>query len=354
MSTVSPLVLELRAQLEAGRAKLWKRAARRASIMPWLADNSRLIDEVLERITAAAWENVRATRESCDTGPDDLVLIAVGGYGRAELCPYSDIDIAFVPAEEEDPCLDAVIKEAFRLIVEVLLDGAKLDVGYAYRPISDIERLDHPSKAALLEARRITGSERLVERVRAEVHRSWDAVEFILEKSAERRSRWGNLGLSQYAVEPNLKEGTGALRDIHFALWSAAALLKTGEPLAELVASGVVTQDAAGSVAAARDFFLKIRVWLHLQTERRTDVLRLEYQDRCARAFNYTGRARPGGAEFIGRLLPARRERRALLRPRFGAASGRAAAPGHTFCGAAADGGGSSPLHAAQPPPNCC
>ncbi len=289
MPQVSPLVLELRAQLEAGRAKLWKRAARRPPIMPWLAENSRLIDEVLERITTTAWETARAAHEGCDKGPDDLVLIAIGGYGRAELCPYSDIDIAFVPAEEDDPCLDAVIKEAFRLIVEVLLDGAKLDVGYAYRPIADIERLDHQSKAALLEARRISGSEKLVSRVRAEVYRTWDAVEFILEKSAERRGRWNDLRLSQYAVEPNLKEGTGALRDIHFALWSAAALLKTDDALGELVARGVVTQDAAGRVSEAREFFLKIRVWLHLQTGRHTDVLLLEYQDRCARAFNYTG-----------------------------------------------------------------
>ena len=289
MPNVSPLVLELRAQIEAGRAKLWKRAARRAPIAPWLAEHSRLIDEVLERIVGAAWESARQTHAACDTSPEDLVLIAIGGYGRAELCPYSDIDIAFVPAEEEDACLDAVIKEAFRLIVEVLLDGAKLDVGYAYRPLGDIERLDHQSKAALLELRPISGSHKLAARARQEVYRTWDAVEFTLERAAERRNRAGNLALSQYAVEPNLKEGTGALRDIHFALWSAAALLKTNEPLDELVSRGVVTQDAARDVTEARDFFLKIRVWLHLQTEHKTDILRLELQDRCARAFSYTG-----------------------------------------------------------------
>ncbi len=289
MPQVSPLVLELRAQIEEGRAKLWKRGARKTAIAPWLDEHSRLIDGVLERITDAAWDHVRATREHCDTSPDDLVLIAIGGYGRAELCPYSDIDIAFVPAEEDDACLDAVIKEAFRLIIEVLMDGAKLDVGYAYRPLSDIARLDHPSKAALLEARHISGSRKLAERVRQRVYATWDAVEFILEKAAERRERSSDVGLSQYAVEPNLKEGTGALRDIQFALWSAAALLKTDEPLAELVLRGVVTQTAATQIIEARDFFLQLRVWLHLTSERKTDVLRLQYQDRAARAFNYTG-----------------------------------------------------------------
>ena len=299
MTQVSPLVLELRAQIEEGRAKLWKRGARKTHVTPWLDEYSRLIDGVLERITDAAWEHVRATRGNCNTSPDDLVLIAIGGYGRAELCPYSDIDIAFVPAEEDDACLDAVIKEAFRLIIEVLMDGAKLDVGYAYRPLSDIARLDHQSKAALLEARHISGSRKLAERVRQRVYATWDAVEFILEKASERRERSANVGLSQYAVEPNLKEGTGALRDIQFALWSAAALLKTDEPLAELVLRGVVTQASAQQISEARDFFLQLRVWLHLASERKTDVFRLQYQDRAARAFNYTG----AGGQAAQKLL---------------------------------------------------
>lgn len=287
---LSPLVVELRQFLVEGRAKLWRRTSWRAPIRPWLAEHSKLVDETLTRITQAAWSSARASHgESAGDDELGLVLIAIGGYGRAELCPFSDIDIAFVPSEEENPLLDAVIKDAFKLIIEVLIDGAKLDVGYAYRPISDIERLDHPSKAALLEARRIAGDARLVQGVRDEVYRSWDAVEFLLEKAAERRRRSEKVSLSLYAVEPNLKEGSGALRDIHFAQWSAAALLKAEAPFAELVERGVVTSQDAEQVIAARDFFLKLRVWLHLQTGKHTDVLRLEYQDRCARAFNYTG-----------------------------------------------------------------
>jgi len=289
----SELIGELRTQLEEGRARLWKKHSWRAPIAPWLQEYSALVDDVLVRIYNAAWASARASfeREGSDTPLVEpaLVLIAIGGYGRCELCPYSDIDIAFVPSEEENLLLDAVIKEAFRLFVAVLIDGAKMDVGYAYRPLSDIERLDHPSKAALLEARRIAGSERLVQQVRDEVLRSWDAVEFALEKAAERRRRFERIGLSQYAVEPQLKEGTGGLRDVHFALWSAAALLKTEQPMEELVSRGVVTQDDARDVEEARDFLLKLRVWLHLKTGRRTDVLRLEYQDKIARDLSYVG-----------------------------------------------------------------
>ena len=287
------LVAELRAQLEAGRARLWRKSSWNAPIRPWLQEYSALVDDVLTRIYHAAWAKARANVEreggEGSQGEPALVLLAIGGYGRSELCPYSDIDIAFVPSEEENPLLDAVIKEAFRLFVEVLIDGAKMDVGYAYRPLSDIERLDHPSKAALLEARPIAGNERLVQQVREEVTRTWDAVEFALEKSAERRRRFERTALSQYAVEPNLKEGTGGLRDVHFALWSAGAILHTCHPLRELVSRGVVMQDDASRVEKARDFLLKVRVWLHLKTGRKTDVVRLEFQDRLARDFSYVG-----------------------------------------------------------------
>jgi [protein-PII] uridylyltransferase len=105
--------------------------------------------------------------------------------------------------------------------------------------------------------------------------------------------RTEKVALSLYSVEPNLKDGTGTLRDIHFALWSAGALLKAEKPLEEMVARGVVTATDAAKVEAAREFFLKLRVWLHLNSSRKTDVLRLEYQDKCARAFSYSG---AGGA----------------------------------------------------------
>lgn len=285
----SPVVLELRQFLEEGRTKLWKRQPWRSSIRAWLSEHSKLLDDVLTRIYNAAWESARANYDGPIESDPGLVLIAIGGYGRAELCPQSDIDIAFVTSEEENPLLDAVIKEAFKLIVEVLIDGAKLDVGYAYRPLADIERLDHQSRAALLEARRIAGSEKLVEEVREEVFRGWDTVSFLLEKATERRDRAEKVSLSLYAVEPNLKDGTGTLRDIHFALWSAGALLKSSDPLQDLVTKGVVTAKDAERADRAREFFLKLRVWLHLQAGRKNETLRLEYQDRCARAFSYTG-----------------------------------------------------------------
>lgn len=290
MTTAS--IQAIRDDLQQGREALLKRRATARPVKEWLAEHSALIDETLRRIYQAAWEAARAALGPGQVAPEHehgLALLAIGGYGRGELCPHSDIDIAFVPSEEEHPVIDAVVKEAFRLIVEVFSDGARLDVAYAYRPLADIAWLEHTGKTALLEARRIAGSDRILRRVHEELHNSWDATEFILEKVRERREAARHPNMSLYAVEPNLKEGMGGLRDIHSAIWVSSATLRTEAPLRELEWRGVVTADDCTDIEKAREFLLKVRVWLHLTTQKKNDVLRAELQDRCARALGYTG-----------------------------------------------------------------
>lgn len=283
-------VQNLRAFVVEGRQKLLSAAPHQIQGRAWLDEYSALMDETLKRIYHAAWEAARETHDF-SKGPDEssLALLAIGGYGRGDLCPHSDIDIAFVPAEEENALIDAVIKEAFRLIVAVLIDGAKLDVGYAYRPLSDIEHLDPTGKSALLEARLLAGPENLLWRVRGELHRTWDAVAFLLEISRERHEVAARIPLSLYAVEPNLKDGAGALRDIHTIIWVTGAMLKTEAPLRELEWRGLITGEDVLQLQEAREWFLKLRVWLHLTTKRKTDVLRVDHQDNCARDFAFTG-----------------------------------------------------------------
>ncbi len=291
-------VQDLREFLLAGRDELLGRKPSSQPGAEWLADYTALVDETLRRIYETAWQLAHASfpgeyaEDKADGRFDhgvEMAILAIGGYGRRELCPHSDIDIAFVPGEEEHPLLDAVIKEAFRLIVEVMIDGARLDVGYAYRPISDCAILDHTAKAALLESRLVAGSERLRRRMREELHFGWDAVGFLLTQTEERRQVARRPSLSLYAVEPNLKEGTGALREIHTALWATGALHPGEEPLRDLEWRGLITRDDAHRVLEANAFFLKLRVWLHLKTGRKTDVLSVELQDRCARDWGYTG-----------------------------------------------------------------
>ncbi len=301
----NPRLAEISQFVKDGRETLLKRSPHAQPAREWIAEYTNLIDNALRRIYLAAWETVRTEHPEWhyDRGLSEpsaeLSLMAIGGYGRGELCPYSDIDLAFVPSEEEHPVIDAVVKEAFRLLVEVFIDGARLELGYAYRPVADIERLDNTGKAALLEGRLIAGSEKMPKRMRDELHEHWDPVEFLLEKAAERKAASRRLDLSLYAIEPHLKEGTGALRDIQTALWVAGAVLQTSEPLKSLEYHGIVTGDDCAQVTAAYDFFIKTRVWLHLISGKKTDVLRLEYQDRAARAFHFTGAGGRASQKFL-------------------------------------------------------
>jgi [protein-PII] uridylyltransferase len=305
---ISSTVLELREFINSQRSELLAVKPSSAPGRAWLEAHSALVDETLRRIYHEAWNIVRAAHDpqseysdgDGNTGYEpEIALLAIGGYGRGELCPHSDIDIAFVPSEEDHPLLDAVIKEAFRLIVEVLIDGAKLDVGYAYRPVSDCAHLDHTAKAALLESRLIVGSERLQRRMREELKNCWDAVEFLLDKTEERKRISQIVRLSQYAVEPNLKEGVGGLREIQTALWAAGARHPSPDPMRDLEWRGVVTASDCKAAREANEFFLKIRIWLHLTTGKKTDVLSTHLQDKCARDLGYTG----AGAQAWQRLL---------------------------------------------------
>jgi [protein-PII] uridylyltransferase len=291
--THDALVAELRAFLSDGRKKLMKIQAPHRLGTTWRENLSLLLDTALGRIFDHAWNTARAQHGEPPLAHSEhesgLALIAIGGYGRGELCPHSDIDIAFLAAEEENPVIDAAVKEAFRLIVEVLIDGERLDVSYAYRPLADCERLDPKDKTSLLDARWLAGSEHLVRRLHEELHRSWDGVEYLLDKEKERREVALQPGMSLYGVEPQIKEGSGGLRDLQCALWVTSAMLGSIDPLRQLEWRGIVTGDDCARALDARDFFLDVRTWLHLATGRKTDVLRVEHQDACARWRGYTG-----------------------------------------------------------------
>src|SRR5205809_7692319 len=100
-----------------------------------------------------------------------LAVVATGGYGRRELCPYSDIDVTFIVAEEEEPLLDAAVRQLFLTVMEVFTQRGQLKVGYAYRTVQDCEQLDHQSQTALLDARLLAGSRELLARFRGELER---------------------------------------------------------------------------------------------------------------------------------------------------------------------------------------
>lgn len=296
----SPDVAQLVIEFNERRQALFSRPASKLG-REWMAEYTALLDDTLKRIYTGAWDaarehwaaqqavHVQTTESVRSESEHGLALVAVGGYGRGEMCPHSDVDIVFVPQEEDHPVVDAVVKEAFRLIVEVLIDGAKLDVGYAYRPLGDIERLDMVSRCALLDARLLSGSSALLTTARERLVRSWDGVGFLLEKTRERRELSQRVSMSLYSVSPNLKEGVGGLRETQTALWAVGAVLKAPDAMREMLWRGVASNEECEAALKARDWMLRVRSWLHLTAGRKSDVLHVDIQDRAARAFGYTG-----------------------------------------------------------------
>ncbi|MFA0743074.1 MAG: hypothetical protein DFNUSKGM_003207, partial [Candidatus Fervidibacter sacchari] len=198
------------------------------------------------------------------------------------LCAFSDIDIAFVPLEEDDPFVDALLRECFRLIVTVFMDNTDLKVGYGYRPLSDLPTLDTQTQAALMDARFVAGYEPLADELQRQLLANLDVLKFIKERERERTHAYQRFHASPLVTEPHLKEGAGGLRDGHTALWLIAALNRVRTDKAWRLLSEILPADEFQAFREGYDFINRVRMWLHLTAQRRQDVLLREYHHRIA------------------------------------------------------------------------
>ncbi len=264
-------------------------ALRESTGMDLLAQNTALVDAVLRRLFALAVE--RAGHQEDAHAAPALAIIATGGYGRRELAPFSDVDVSFVPALEDDPYLNVLIKDMFQMVMDVFLYGADLKVGYAYRLISDLKRLDHQTQTTLLDARFLCGDKALFTEFRSQFRAHLLTADFLFQKWAERQSVLAKHGGDQvYNVEPNVKEGAGGLRDIQNAEWMGEVRCRAGLPQVwpVLVEQGFVTQAEAAEIKEARDFLHCTRAALHLTGGTARDTLSAEKQEQVAALLGYT------------------------------------------------------------------
>ncbi|MCC6443759.1 MAG: [protein-PII] uridylyltransferase [Armatimonadetes bacterium] len=247
-----------------------------------------MIDKMVVRMLEIAVRQAQESAVSRKSEPP-LLIVAIGGYGREELAPFSDIDISFIPAEEENPYIDAVVKRMFHLMMDVFTSGTRLKVGYAYRLIEDCAHLDHQTQTSLLDARYIAGNVRLFERLRSALVRHLQSATFVFEKVAERESAMSKYDDSLYRVEPNLKESPGGLRDIHTAHWLSKVKHRifqgdVWERLHELLAIDV---EELRRIQEAHDFLSRVRNHLHILSGKANDVLTMEKQESVAQAMGY-------------------------------------------------------------------
>ena len=236
-------------------------------------------------------------RGSNPTSGERLSIIAVGGYGRAELCPQSDIDLLFLLPYKQTPRGEQIVE-----FILYLLWDLGLKVGHATRPLVECLRLareDMTIRTGLLESRYLWGDDKLYAELRkrflAEIVKGTDAA-FVAAKLAERNERHKRLGDSRYVLEPNVKEGKGGLRDLHTLFWIAKYVHRV-ERVDDLVTKGVLTREEAQKFAKAQDFLLLVRSHLHYIANRPEDRLTFDVQSEIGRRMGYTDHRGTRGVE---------------------------------------------------------
>jgi len=221
------------------------------------------------------------------TSTGQLALVAIGGYGRGELNPFSDLDLMFLYSGKDSKRVEEV---ANRLLY--FLWDLRLDVGYSVRTLPDcleMSNSDNTVKTALLDARLLMGSEPLYHELKKlmvsqVLAKRSDA--FITEKLQELKTRREKYGSSVYILEPNLKEGEGCLRDLHSAMWVAKIKYKVDDPR-ELVIKGVLSEEELAVYYSSLDYLWRIRNELHYAAGRKNDQLTFDAQINLARFFGY-------------------------------------------------------------------
>ena len=221
------------------------------------------------------------------TEGERLALIAVGGYGRGEMAPQSDVDLLFLTPYKITPWAESVIESMLYILWDL-----KLKVGHASRTIKDCIRLatdDFTIRTSLVENRFLEGDAALAEqlgaRLWAELFQS-TAAEFIEAKLDERAARHTKQGGQRYMVEPNVKEGKGGLRDLQSLYW-IGKYVNGVKQASELVDHKVFTADEYATFAKAEEFLWAVRCHLHLITNRPTDQLTFDMQVEVAARMGY-------------------------------------------------------------------
>lgn len=213
-----------------------------------------------------------------------IAVAAVGGYGRQEMSPFSDVDVAFLVRGDEDEGVGAVAKRAFRILTDVI-DEARLKVGYSYRRIDEVDHLPLETQTALLDARYIAGNTSVFRSFQVALREAIVPAAFVIGHIDGRAAG----SRTPFVVEPDVKEGPGGLRDLHASRWIAelAFGLTNGAVWNSLRANGVITDSEIEQVEAAREFISRTRNALHLILGRASDVLMTARHSEVAAALGF-------------------------------------------------------------------
>jgi len=262
----------LRSEVKAGQQALRESYALTNDALDLLRTRCRQVDDVLTRLWAGL------------DFPATLTLAAVGGYGRGELYPASDIDLLILLPHEPD----AALQERLERLVGHFWDIG-LEIGHSVRTVQ--ECLDEAAgdisvQTALVEARLLTGNENLFATFQKRLRGNLDPLQFYERKRLEQQERHLRFNETPYSLEPNFKEAPGGLRDLQVIFWVARAA-GFGTSWADLEKNGFLTGEELKHVERCEEYLRHLRIRLHLMVGRREDRLLFDYQNTLAAQYGF-------------------------------------------------------------------
>jgi len=290
MDAPAPLadMASLRETYRQDKATVLATLAGSGSVTRGLKQTLRQLSILADGLLIQLWQNADL--------PADLSLVAVGGFGRAELFPHSDVDVLVLlpdhPFQEQAPGL----QEKLESFIGSCWD-AGLDIGSSVRTLHDClaeSAKDITVKTSLLEARLVTGNSRLFAEFQQQFQASMDPQAFLVAKTLEMHQRHTKFDNTPYSLEPNCKESPGGLRDLQVILWVARAA-GLGHSWDELARKGLATPLEARQIKRNEALLGLIRARLHLQAKRREDRLVFDLQTSVAESFGFNSDVTPDG-----------------------------------------------------------
>ncbi|BCK87664.1 bifunctional uridylyltransferase/uridylyl-removing enzyme [Sideroxyarcus emersonii] len=276
-------IAEIRDSLRIARGELQADYLAHPQPTRYLLAHSKQVDEHLRRV----WRQLDL--------PAELALVAVGGYGRAELYPKSDIDLLILLPAQPDQALQQRLQE----LVGNLWDIG-LEVGHSVRTIGDCmaESSDVTVQTNLLEARHITGNHALFLEMRETLAAHLSRRAFYLAKVQEQEQRHTRFVDTDYNLEPNLKESPGGLRDLQSVLWISRAC-GFGHTWKALAQADLITPTEARQIAHHEHLLQDLRIRLHYLSGRHDDRLLFEYQTALAEQLGISASAQRRASEHL-------------------------------------------------------
>ncbi len=290
-----PFIAPLKAALTAGRAEIRTRFEAGGDGAAVMREQCFMMDQLIRALFDLVTGEIFPLPNP--TSGERLAIVAVGGYGRGELAPYSDIDLLFLLPYKQTPHTEQVIEYLLYLLWDL-----GLKIGQATRSVEECLRhakSDLTIRTALLETRYLWGEQALF----GELKRRFDtdivrgsAAQFVDGKLAERDARHRRVGDSRYQLEPNVKEGKGGLRDLHTLFWIAKYIYRIDD-VGKLVDLGMLSAEESQRFDHAQRFLWTVRCHLHYLAGRAEERLTFDLQTEIGRRMGYADDARSRGVE---------------------------------------------------------